>query len=109
MLKKHNRPFLLTLKFEFIIKTIAGLQGVTKLGKVAQKIINGGRVTGVCAVSVSAGAGGAGTGGGGGILDFGSQSSGSAASGSANSWCVSHIQQYGGSCSYDCAWDGFGV
>jgi hypothetical protein len=100
---------LLTLKCEFIIKTIAGLQGVTKLSKDAQKIINGGRVSGVCAVSVSAGAGGAGTGGGGGILDFGSQPSGSAASGAADSWCVNHIAQYGGSCRYDCAWDGYGA
>jgi hypothetical protein len=100
---------LLILNFSLCLRTIARLQGVTKLSKDAQKVVNGGKVSGICVVSVSAGAGGAGTGGGSGVIDFGPQSSGSSASGAANSWCVNHIAQYGGSCRYDCVWDGLGV
>jgi hypothetical protein len=85
-----------------MLKTIAGLQGVTVLSKVAQKKIGGG-VTGICAVRVSGGSYGGATG----ILDFGEQSSGGGASSAANSWCVNHIAQYGGRCQYDCAHDGY--
>lgn len=84
-----------------MLKTIEGLQGVTILSKDAQKKISGG-VTGVCAVRVSGGSYGGATG----VIDFGTQSSGSAASGAASSWCASHIAQYGGRCQYDCAHDG---
>ena len=84
-----------------MLKTIAGLQGVSILSRDAQKKISG-DVTGICDVSDS----GSSYGGVTGILDFVSQSSGGAASGAAASWCADHIAQYGGRCQYDCARDG---
>jgi hypothetical protein len=71
-----------------------------KMSEIWERVTGG--VTGVCAVRVSGGSYGGATG----VIDFGTQSSGSAASGAASSWCASHIAQYGGRCQYDCAHDG---
>jgi hypothetical protein len=85
-------------------KTINGLQRVNKMGKEAQKIIKGGVVSGLCKLYPVGGATPIAVV----IVNYGPMSSGAAASAAANADCLSLIQQYGGGCHYDCAYDGFG-
>lgn len=82
-----------------MLSEILNLEGVASLSRKQQAQINGGQT---CEFSTTSSSGAS--------LTFlaGGFSEGSAGSSEANNDCVAIIQQQGGSCSYDCAYDGFG-
>lgn len=83
-----------------MLKTIAGLQGVSILSRDAQKKISGGTSqAGVCAIRITGGDYGSTLG----AINFGT---GSNPSDSANAYCSNYVSNHGGRCQYDCVYDG---
>jgi hypothetical protein len=82
-------------------KTLERFKNVSEMSRKDKQNILGGlaAVSGVCTIKRPWGTM---------TVDFGDQSSGNAASGAANDLCVTLITANGGSCSYDCAYDGVG-